>query len=116
MTRNLLRDAILEALGVALPSASPMALDIAREASKAKTSLEANMSCVARIPIAAGSGRHRVAFQLLRASMDFGRALLFLLEAHLRWPLRWCGTGISSSRIGSHEALTLSLRSNQTKR
>lgn len=60
----------------------PTDLDIAQEAGEAKTSLEANMSCMARIPIPENSERHRVTFQLLRASMDYGRALLFLLETH----------------------------------
>lgn len=40
------------------------------------------MGCISRVGIPAGSERHRVAFQLLRASMDCGRALLFLLESH----------------------------------
>ncbi|KIQ27760.1 DUF6988 family protein [Xanthomonas campestris] len=60
----------------------PTALDIAQEAREAKASLEANMSCMSRIAIPTNSERHRVTFQLLRASMDYGRALLFLLETH----------------------------------
>lgn len=71
--------AVLEAKAV---KRLPTALDVAQEAKEAKTSLEANISCIARIPIPTNSERHWVAFQLLRASMDYGRALLFLLEAH----------------------------------
>lgn len=60
----------------------PLAEDIAQEAREAKVSLETNMACIAQISIPKQSERHRVAFQLLRASMDYGRALLFLLETH----------------------------------
>lgn len=49
---------------------------------EARESLETNMGCISRIGIPTGSERHRAAFQLLRASMDYGRALLFLLETH----------------------------------
>lgn len=56
--------------------------DVSLEASEARVALEANMSGIARVLIPPDSERHRVAFQLLRASMDCGRALLFLLETH----------------------------------
>ncbi|WP_459040213.1 DUF6988 family protein [Stenotrophomonas sp. PSU-St83] len=82
MKEDPLRHAIRSALEARAAKRQPTALDIAQEAREAKESLEANMSCMARIAIPANSERHRVAFQLLRASMDYGRALLFLLETH----------------------------------
>lgn len=41
------------------------------------------MGCISRIGVPTDSERHQGGdFQLLRASMDYGRALLFLLESH----------------------------------
>ncbi|WP_315386959.1 hypothetical protein [uncultured Stenotrophomonas sp.] len=82
MTSDLLSGAIRRVLHSSAAKRQAAASDISREASEAKVSLEVNMSCVARIAIPTNSERHRVAFQLLRASMDYGRALLFLLETH----------------------------------
>nr|WP_180166548.1 hypothetical protein [Stenotrophomonas sp. SbOxS2]NYT99396.1 hypothetical protein [Stenotrophomonas sp. SbOxS2] len=38
-----------------------------------------NMGCISRFGISEGSARDRVAIQLLRASMDYDRALPYLL-------------------------------------
>lgn len=82
MTHNSLKGAIRDVLEARAVKRHPTALDIAREAREAKASLELNMSCMARITVPADSERRRVTFQLFRASMDYGRALLFLLETH----------------------------------
>ncbi|HHA2863488.1 DUF6988 family protein [Stenotrophomonas maltophilia] len=82
MTQESLKDANRDAREPQTAKRLPTALDIAQEAREAKASLESNMSCMARITVPAGSERHRVTFQLLRASMDYARALLFLLETH----------------------------------
>lgn len=82
MTEDPLRGGIQAALSSVRQRRSATAQDIAQEAMEARESVEANMGCISRVGIPAGSERHRVAFQLLRASMDCGRALLFLLESH----------------------------------
>ncbi|WP_407466407.1 hypothetical protein [Xanthomonas campestris] len=82
MTEHPLTSGIQAVLSSVRQRRSPTAQDIAQEAIEARESLETNMGCMSQIGIPMGSERHRVAFQLLRASMDYGRALLFLLETH----------------------------------
>lgn len=82
MSEDALQGAIQTALKAMRQRRYPIAQDIAHEALDARQSLETNMECIARIAIPADDERHQVSFQLLRASMDYGRALLFLLETH----------------------------------
>ena len=82
MSSDALKAGIQAALATQRHRRPPSAEDIAREAAEARVALEANMSGIAPVAIPPDSERHRVAFQLLRASMDYGRALLFLLENH----------------------------------
>lgn len=82
MTEHPLTSGIQAVLSSVRQRRTPTAQDIFQEAMEARESLETNMGCISRIGIPTGSERHRAAFQLLRASMDYGRALLFLLETH----------------------------------
>ncbi len=83
MSNDTLKQGIQEVLGAMRQQPQrPTAQDISDEASDARAALEANMGGMAQITIPPDSERHRVTFQLLRASMDYGRALLFLLETH----------------------------------
>lgn len=60
----------------------PTPLDVAQEALAAQTCVETNIEGLAGIPIPTNGSRHLVAFQLLRASLDYARALLYLLATH----------------------------------
>ena len=83
MSNDALNEGIQAALGAMRHRRrQPTDQDISREASEARAALEANMAGMAQLHIPPDSERHRVTFQLLRASMDYGRALLFLLETH----------------------------------
>ncbi|WP_157499616.1 hypothetical protein [Lysobacter sp. Root983] len=82
MSKDALNQGIQSALGSMRQRRRAIAQDISLEASDARASLEANMGGMAQISIPADNERPRVTFQLLRASMDYGRALLFLLEKH----------------------------------
>jgi len=82
MSSDTLSQSIQAALGNLRQRRQPTAQDISHEAGEARAALEANMGGMAQISIPPHSERHRVTFQLLRASMDYGRALLFLLETH----------------------------------
>lgn len=82
MSEDKINAGIQQALKKMRHRRKPVAEDVAQEAREAKVSLETNISCVAQIDVPTNSERHRVAFQLLRASMDYGRALILLLETH----------------------------------
>lgn len=82
MCSDALKQGIQAVVGALHQRRQPAAQDISQEASEARAALEANMGGMAQINIPPDSERHRVTFQLLRASMDYGRALLFLLETH----------------------------------
>lgn len=82
MSSDALSQGIQAALGTLRQRRKPSDHDISQEANDALVVLEANMEGMAQIRIPPDSERHRVTFQLLRASMDYGRALLFLLKTH----------------------------------
>lgn len=98
MSSDALKHGIQVALGALCQRRQPTAQDISQEASEARAALEANMGGMVQINIPPDSERHRVTFQLLRASMDYGRALLFLLETH---PI-----DLSAVALGLHRSQT----------
>jgi len=98
MSSDALKQGIQVALGAPCQRRQPTAQDISQEASEARVALEANMGGMVQINIPSGSERNRATFQLLRASMDYGRALLFLLETH---PI-----DLSAVALGLHRSQT----------
>lgn len=98
MSSDALKQGVQLALGALCQRREPTAQDISQEASEARVALEANMGGMGKVNIPSGSERNRVTFQLLRASMDYGRALLFLLETH---PI-----DLSAVALGLHRSQT----------
>lgn len=98
MSSDALKQGIQAALGALSQRKQLTAQDISQEASEARAAVETNMGGMTQITIPPNSERHRLTFQLLRASMDYGRALLFLLETH---PI-----DLSAVALGLHRSQT----------
>ncbi|MCD9096674.1 DUF6988 family protein [Luteimonas fraxinea] len=60
----------------------PTAMDISQEAASAQACVEANMEALANVGIPTADPRRVIALQLIRASLDHARALLYLLATH----------------------------------
>lgn len=67
---------------LAQPRRAPTAQDVVREARHVLAVIEANMAAMAAVPALPASQRTFLASQLLRASCDHARSLVFLLTTH----------------------------------